>query len=331
MSSSKSCLVLCVVLSMLLSVAHLQDVDESEVDENEDDSAEVDVKPKYLTKDEFNMLVESGDRFVVNFVSPGCIKCNEFAPEYEEVALHFATERADMNIKVFIEGDLQTIRKQGLRRLPSLYYVRDKTPLLYTGEMDAQSIIHFVEVTGRRIHIPLSDDDFERRTQVSTGATTGDWFVLFCDVEHVDCSVLLPMWENIAYRLHSLINVAVVDIPKNPKTAKRFQLSGSPAMHLFRKGKQYVYTLQMRDDSTVVQFAQNGYKRFPGVDVLPEQSPFDTLTENIADQLKEVLPESHSSKLIVIGLPVVVVLLIIVFISRRRASDILPGRTKKGV
>ncbi|XP_054751737.1 protein disulfide-isomerase A4-like [Lytechinus pictus] len=323
MSSSNACLVLFLyLLSMLLNVAQLENIGEEEVKAT---------KPKYFTKDEYNSLIETDDRFLVNFVSPGCIKCNEFAPEYEEVARYFATEKAEMNIKVFIEGDLQVIRKQALRRLPSLYYVRDKTPILYTGKMDAYSVIHFVEFTGRKIHLTLIDDDFEHRTQAATGSTTGPWLILFCNVENPDCSILLPMWENIAYKLHGMIVVAVLDVATSPQTAKRFKLTNTPSMQLFKNGKRYVYNLQMRDEETIEAFAKNGFKQVTAIDVVPPPSPFDTLTENIADQVKEVLSDEHSSKLVYIGLAVVIVLVIIFVLIRCRPSEAAPERTKKGV
>ncbi|XP_071479347.1 dnaJ homolog subfamily C member 10-like [Diadema antillarum] len=317
--SARCCIVLCFLFAVFTHVAHMQE------DEEENHA------PKYLTKDEYSRLIESDQRFLVNFVSPGCVKCSEFAPEYEEVAKYFATEKADMDIETYIEGDLMTIRKQGLRRLPSVYYVRDHTPILYIGDMNAQAIINWVEVTGKRIHVTLTDETFEHLTQAATGATTGPWLVLFCDVSIQDCSTLLPMWEHIAYRLHSVINVALVDVAISPRLVKRFKLPEStPSVHLFQHGKRYEYNLHLRDDAAIVTFAYNGYKNARAVDVEKEPTPFDTLTENIADQLKEVLPEEHGSK-ILLAVPVVMLLLLVFFLCRGRAKSGLSGRTKKGV
>lgn len=64
-----------------------------------------------------------------------------------------------------------------------------------------------------RPSIELTDTNFEHDTQASTGGTTGDWLVLFCEPNRFShCSELIPMWEELSHKLAGLVNVAHVDV-----------------------------------------------------------------------------------------------------------------------
>jgi hypothetical protein len=65
---------------------------------------------------------------------------------------------------------------------------------------------------GKEYHM-LTDETFEHETQATTGSTTGDWLILFCEVRHVKlCRELLPTWHSLYGELYGRINVAYIDV-----------------------------------------------------------------------------------------------------------------------
>lgn len=61
---------------------------------------------------------------------------------------------------------------------PALIFFRHGVPLLYVGEVNADEIFQNFDQNRLPTVQQLTDDNFEHLTQASTGATTGDWFIL---------------------------------------------------------------------------------------------------------------------------------------------------------
>lgn len=61
---------------------------------------------------------------------------------------------------------------------PALVFVRHGVPLLYSGEVNDELILHTFRENKEPGVRELDDSNFESLTQAATGATTGDWFVL---------------------------------------------------------------------------------------------------------------------------------------------------------
>ncbi len=101
--------------------------------------------------------------------------------------------------------------------------------------------------------INLSDDDFERLTQASTGATTGDWFVKFYREHCIKCEAV--PWNNLIHSLSGRINVAQVDIDNNPMLARRFKVERVPKLIYFSKGKMFVVNGLAHELQELVHFA----------------------------------------------------------------------------
>jgi hypothetical protein len=60
----------------------------------------------------------------------------------------------------------------------------------------------------------LTDKSFEHDTQATTGGTTGDWFVRFCE-ETAHCSTKnesFVAWGKLADKLNRRVSVAYVDL-----------------------------------------------------------------------------------------------------------------------
>ncbi|CAM9896780.1 unnamed protein product, partial [Hapterophycus canaliculatus] len=87
----------------------------------------------------------------------------------------------------------------------------------------------------------LTDGDFERLTQVATGATTGDWFVEFYAPWCGHCRKLEPAWNALAEKLGGQVNVGKVDVTGNKALGKRFGIKGFPTLMFFSHGKMSKY------------------------------------------------------------------------------------------
>eukprot|EP00918_Siedleckia_nematoides_P062881 GHVU01136976.1.p1 GENE.GHVU01136976.1~~GHVU01136976.1.p1 ORF type:complete len:199 (+),score=21.74 GHVU01136976.1:79-675(+) len=117
--------------------------------------------------------------------------------------------------------------------------------------------------------IELTDANFEHDTQISTGATTGTWFVKFFAAWCGHCQSLAPTWETLATDLKGRVNIAKVDVPQNAMLQKRFKIRGFPTLMLFHNGRVYDYS-GARALMEMKKFALGGYeqttsKKVPGV------------------------------------------------------------------
>ncbi|XP_071789076.1 uncharacterized protein [Asterias amurensis] len=270
-------------------------------------TAQVDIEPaSEITKETFQQRVDTGDLLLVNFVGPGCKNCKEFAPIFNRVNTELLRESSE--VKAVVVNDMETVRRFDIRKIPSVVLFRKSIPILYEGHNEAEEIFEWIgeskKVQGRY----LNDDDFEHLTQASTGSTTGDWLVQFCDPERPQCEALIASWEAVAYRLKGKVNVATVDISKNPNLVKRFSVAieRTPYVVLFHNGKQFPYGLFHFGIVSLTHFAEKSYKHVQGTVVKPPPAPFDDLTESIANKLKDTQAS-------VPGLFVIIVVCLVVF------------------
>ena len=59
----------------------------------------------------------------------------------------------------------------------------------------------------------LTDQNFEHDTQATTGSTTGDWLILFCEYERfARCRNYQPFWDELAGVLRGRVTVAYIDV-----------------------------------------------------------------------------------------------------------------------
>lgn len=61
----------------------------------------------------------------------------------------------------------------------------------------------------------LDDENFERLTQAAAGGDTGDWLILFCEMQRFKdkCDPLVPLWDELARDLSGkALTVAHVDV-----------------------------------------------------------------------------------------------------------------------
>ena len=71
----------------------------------------------------------------------------------------------------------------------------------------------------------LTDSTFEHQTQAATGATTGDWLVMFFTTTCRLCNMLTATMENLACKHRGRMNVARVNKETyGEKSGRRFEL-----------------------------------------------------------------------------------------------------------
>ena len=125
----------------------------------------------------------------------------------------------------------------------------------------------------------LTAANFEQRTQAATGATTGDWIVMFYAPWCGHCQHAKPAFEAVAATYHShRINVALVDCDADGSLCRRFGVRGYPTVILFRRGKAHKYFGE-RSTSSFISFAtettlQMEGERVPPVPTLVDEAMF---------------------------------------------------------
>ncbi len=76
---------------------------------------------------------------------------------------------------------------------------------------------HLPDYHSTKDYTKLTDETFESMTTATTGSTTGDWLILFCEVRNVAlCRELLPTWHQLYTTLAGRVSVAYVDTKTNP-------------------------------------------------------------------------------------------------------------------
>ncbi|EWC74451.1 protein disulfide-isomerase domain, partial [Plasmodium falciparum UGT5.1] len=108
--------------------------------------------------------------------------------------------------------------------------------------------------------IELNDSNFESLTQLSTGNTTGSWFIKFYAPWCSHCKAMSKTWAQLATELKGKINVAKIDVTLNSKTRKRFKIEGFPTLLYFKNGKMYDYKNHDRSLEAFKNFVLETYK-----------------------------------------------------------------------
>merc|ERR1711865_943112 len=129
----------------------------------------------------------------------------------------------------------------------------------------------------------LDSGSFEHDTQAATGATTGDWFVMFYAPKCPKCEQIAESWGDLAVSLKERLTVAQVDCVESQDLCRRFGITDFPSLALFRKGK--MYSAQDAWDTTAWNdFIQDGYKTAAVRDV---PKPFSAV-ENLVWKLQQL-------------------------------------------
>ena len=108
---------------------------------------------------------------------------------------------------------------------PVIVMFRNGLPVIYDGpaneEVMLDTLVRYKEPGVQE----LTDNTFEHLTQAATGATTGDWLVMFYTSSCTLCSRLTATMETLACKHRGRMNVARVNKETyGEKTGRRFEL-----------------------------------------------------------------------------------------------------------
>ncbi|EEC01039.1 hypothetical protein ISCGN_004900 [Ixodes scapularis] len=237
--------------------------------------------------DSFNAAVTQSKRLLVIFTQE-CCACTECV-EAEEILKAKAADLEDdfgvTTFKVTARRDIED--RYGVTARPSIIFFRDGIPALYEGQYHPDSIIDWVAQTLEPATKALNDDTFEHLTQAATGATTGNWLVVFYKDTCVKDEAATSLLEGLSSKIKGTTNVAKVDMETCPGLVERFKIKDCPTIYFFRLGKMYRYEPKKLDVKSLKHFAEHLYKNMKAHPVPVPQTPFDRMIEHIAAFLKE--------------------------------------------
>ena len=126
--------------------------------------------------------------------------------------------------------------------------------------------------------IDLTEQNFEHLTQAATGATSGDWLVLFCKEAVARCHKVQQNWQRVSTTLAASreakglprINVAQVDTSQASWLRKRFGIQSVPVVLLFKGGVMYSFHGGGFSVDRLMQFAERDYEHSSRMLVPPE-------------------------------------------------------------
>ncbi|XP_011301871.1 thioredoxin domain-containing protein [Fopius arisanus] len=238
-----------------------------------------------VSDDELLQYIKNEQYVVALFTKRQCEEC----AKYEAELVNLRDDLVDsLSAWVIQVEESQLLKLYSPAKEPALVFFRNGIPLLYDGKLNDEEILQKFVDNKEPIVKELTDETFEHLTQASSGATTGDWFVMFYSNDCIDCQRMGARWEAVGARIKNRVNVARVNKhTTGASTARRFNVFNVPEFILFRQGKMYRYQVPKYDINAFVSFAKDWYKNAQSEIVPVPQSPFDDLTQMIANFLRE--------------------------------------------
>lgn len=237
-----------------------------------------------VTDNDLIMRFHSHSNIVVLFSKKNCDDCDKL-----EAILNNVKQEIKDNLEadIFKATGSQLARVYSPTKEPAVVFFRHGVPILYDGPLNEDALIGKLVQNKDPNVKELSDENFEHLTQASSGATTGDWFIMFYTPKCVDCLRLTAVWEAVAADLKTRMNVARVDkSEQGSATAERFQVENVPAFVFMRQGKFYKYDIGKYDIKSFVRFAQDWYKNVTPEKVPVPQTPFDRVLGHAVHYVK---------------------------------------------
>ncbi|KAK3599777.1 hypothetical protein CHS0354_037263 [Potamilus streckersoni] len=274
----------------------------------------VEVTPEIL-----DTFVKENRYVLLLFKSAECADCSEAADELEKVV---PPETFSDAVVKSLSHNAELATHYGVSEFPKLVFFRQGTPVLYDGEKIVSSEVSaWLGLAEQEAVQILTDDTFEHLTQAATGATTGDWFVLFFKPSCPKCQQVFPAFESVAVRVKQRMNFATVDMETNKKLLERFKIEKCPTAILFRQGKMYEYEPEKYEPKAITSFVESWYTNVQAKPVPVEPTAFDRLTESIAMALKEQLHDPNRKWIILSGaISVAIVTIVIIAICACKKS-----------
>ncbi|KAF8796393.1 uncharacterized protein LOC129981176 [Argiope bruennichi] len=230
---------------------------------------------------EFNKILAEEDGIVVLFTQP-CCACTDCV-EAEVLTGGMSQQLEDhLGLTVVRIKDPKLKARYGIKKVPALAYIRNNKTALYDGEFEYDTLYLWLQENRQPSTVDLDDTSFEHLTQAATGATTGDWLVIFHNGVCCKKRELIHL-ENVGIKLRNKVNVASVNTDKAPETADRFKITTCPEIIFFRHQKMYHFTLPEVNVKTLRNFAEGFYKNSKVERVPQPLSAFDKYVERTRD------------------------------------------------
>lgn len=276
-----------------------------------------------------NFIKES--KYVLGLFFQGaesCPSCAQYEAELEKVTTPEIYEHEIKKIKC---EDLKVAMKFGVNTVPQVVFFRDGVPAVYDSpdnnvEVLSEDIQAWLNQAKDVATQELTDETFEHLTQAATGATTGDWLVIFYCPKCEEC---LPAIEGAGVKIKHQMNVAKVNVEENPGLKARFKIKDCPSTYYFRHGKMYHYYSEDTDNyqvKSLLSFVLYWYKNVDAKPVPGEKTGFDKLTDYIVDRIREQMTgPNRSIILIAFAMIIGIISLYIIFALVFKK----PKRTKK--
>eukprot|EP00092_Neocalanus_flemingeri_P095662 GFUD01121711.1.p1 GENE.GFUD01121711.1~~GFUD01121711.1.p1 ORF type:complete len:330 (-),score=111.08 GFUD01121711.1:332-1321(-) len=173
--------------------------------------------------------------------------------------------------------------------LPLVVMFRNGLPVIYDGPPQEDIMLEQLFWYKEPGVQDLDDSSFEHLTQAASGATTGDWLVMFFTPSCQLCHRLTAALETVACKHRGRTNVARINKETSgEKTGRRFELGleDKPDFILFRHGSMYRYQVDKYDPESLSSFIAGFYKNYPAQAIPLPKSPFDELVQLWVDYLK---------------------------------------------
>ncbi|XP_065207456.1 thioredoxin domain-containing protein [Planococcus citri] len=238
-----------------------------------------------MSDDDLLNLIRTENYVAVLFTKKDCEICDK----HEDVLFQIREDLVDsLSAWVVKAVNSQLVRIYSPSKEPALVFFRHGIPLLYDGELNDELILHTLSENKEPCVRELHDENFEHLTQVSTGATTGDWFILFYSTDCIECQNLQARWESVCAKLKTRMNVARINKQTMGKViGRRFGVSKVPSFIFFRHGKMYRYNSQKYDIDSLHSFPIETHKNARVEPVTPPKAPLEDMLLGILEFFRE--------------------------------------------
>lgn len=181
--------------------------------------------------------------------------------------------------------------------------------------------------------VKLTDDDFEHKTQISTGMTTGDWLVIMAPQgECSQCERIEKVLKKVATEFRGRINVAVLDRDSSKLTLRRFKVK-SAVVKFFRSGYMWEYKGMMAQ-SNIAEFITSGFERQNGYRPSKPVDFIDAWQEDYVKEMKAAykekrLPEKNALIVTLVGGSLALLILACILCPKSKSTDEEESAAKK--
>ncbi|GFN79990.1 thioredoxin domain-containing protein [Plakobranchus ocellatus] len=259
---------------------------------------------------------------VLLYKTEGCQLCPDALQEFTTI---LGQPEIPTGVKLGKSADAALMKHLNIDNVPALVFLRDKSFIIYDGQIEVESMLHWVPLAADMTVQTLDDSSFEHLTQASTGATTGDWLVAFYQL---NCQDVISMLDAVGVRFKGRVIVAKVDMTENRELVDRFKVKECPHIIYFRQGKMYRYDLPKLDAASLRSFLDGFYKNSKAENVPIPKSKFDYLTEGMADFLKTQMEGENRNVVLAAVCGLAVSFLFIIFLCCRSILE-PPPKTKE--